>query len=193
MKIISAHSPSWDDELNTSISMMVTFQELGEEIPFTAHSNDTERHGRELFCQASAGRFGTVAPFVSQVEKRNLPNIDKAINEKKIEIFASRTERIASIRGVVPESLKGHEAKVFRLLSMAAIIKADPQLYVSTMFDGRALPETCEGAVAVVNEYVREQMRISQEIECVLPHYSDLFLTLANARSVEDVLAISCK
>lgn len=66
MRIISAHSPAWTDAANTTLDVMVKFEELPEELLFTAHSNDTEPHGRDLFNRASSGEFGHPREYVER-------------------------------------------------------------------------------------------------------------------------------
>ena len=58
MNYISAHSPKW--RTRTSINLMVLFEGNDSEIPFVAHSDDTDEYNRELFTRASAGEFGAI-------------------------------------------------------------------------------------------------------------------------------------
>jgi len=60
MKILSVKNPQWVDASHTAINLSVTFEGLGE-VPFTASASDHEKNGRDLFAQAMAGDFGSIA------------------------------------------------------------------------------------------------------------------------------------
>jgi hypothetical protein len=62
-----AKNPVWNNEKNTSIYLIVKWEEFNEEMPFSACSDDVELHGVDLFNRAKAGEFGEVAPFVAFV------------------------------------------------------------------------------------------------------------------------------
>jgi hypothetical protein len=62
--IISARNPVWVDPEHTCIDLYVTFSHYPNEIPFTAHPNDCEEHGRVIFQRALAGEFGEIAEYV---------------------------------------------------------------------------------------------------------------------------------
>lgn len=62
MNIVSAHTPSFTVE--NRIDLVVLFSEIGEEIHFTAASDDIEAHGRELYARTVAGEFGPIAPYI---------------------------------------------------------------------------------------------------------------------------------
>lgn len=64
---ITAHSPRWANAGHTAIDLVVQFDHLPDEVPFTASAGDTEEHGRALFAAAQAGEFGTVADFETPV------------------------------------------------------------------------------------------------------------------------------
>ena len=54
----------WNNEAHTEINMIVKFVEMPEELPFLATSYDVEPYGVELFNNAVAGDYGTIAPYV---------------------------------------------------------------------------------------------------------------------------------
>lgn len=58
MEYISAHSPKW--RTRTSINLVVLFVGHDSEVPFVAHSDDTDEFNRELFTRASNGEFGEI-------------------------------------------------------------------------------------------------------------------------------------
>jgi hypothetical protein len=61
----SGKNPIWKNSENTLINLEVTFEEFGEEIlPFTAHPNDVEEHGKDIYTRAINGEFGAIADYV---------------------------------------------------------------------------------------------------------------------------------
>lgn len=60
LNIISAHSPKVS--MHGGITLRVNFEGLGE-VPFHAHPDDPESHGRELYARALDGEFGAVEPY----------------------------------------------------------------------------------------------------------------------------------
>lgn len=63
MKIKTAMNPSWANADHTAINLTVEFEEFSGTVPFTAHSNDSEPHGRELFRRGVLGEFGAPKEF----------------------------------------------------------------------------------------------------------------------------------
>jgi hypothetical protein len=57
----------WADAATSLIAADVTFEEIGT-VSFTASPNDPEEHGREIFARASAGEFGSIAPYIRNIE-----------------------------------------------------------------------------------------------------------------------------
>jgi hypothetical protein len=64
MNIIYAKNPIWADESHTLIDLTVRFEEIDEDLPFTASKNDCEAHGRLLHANALAGAYGVIADYV---------------------------------------------------------------------------------------------------------------------------------
>lgn len=58
-----ANSPKWADQAHTIIDLTVRFEEIDEDLPFTATPNDTEEHGRDIFERAKNGEFGAIAEW----------------------------------------------------------------------------------------------------------------------------------
>ena len=61
IKIEHAHSPKMEE--NGSVTLMVKFEHLDMEIPFTATLYDRMKHGPELHARALQGEFGVVTPY----------------------------------------------------------------------------------------------------------------------------------
>lgn len=63
-----AKDPIWANaEQINAINLIVKWEEFLEEMPFTATSYDTELYGVELYNNAVAGVYGTVAPYVAPI------------------------------------------------------------------------------------------------------------------------------
>lgn len=58
-----ANNPKWVDQAHTIIDLTVRFEEIDEDLPFTATPNDTEEHGRDIYARAIAGEFGVIAEW----------------------------------------------------------------------------------------------------------------------------------
>lgn len=68
MKFLTVSNPQWANAENTIIDCVVTFEQIGEPVPFTANPQDVEAHGREIFALCAAGEFGPVADYVPPPE-----------------------------------------------------------------------------------------------------------------------------
>lgn len=69
MKFSEVKNPTWADADKTAIVCEVTFEHIGEPVPFTANPDDSEEHGREIFARCVAGEYGSVAACVQPVEE----------------------------------------------------------------------------------------------------------------------------
>ncbi len=63
MKLLYAKNPRWANRGQSRIDLQVRFEEIAEELPFTAEPNDVEAHGRDIYARAVSGEFGEVAQF----------------------------------------------------------------------------------------------------------------------------------
>jgi hypothetical protein len=59
-----AKNPVWNNAQDTSIFLIVKWEEFVEEMPFNACSFDPEPWGVDLYNRAKIGEFGKVAPYV---------------------------------------------------------------------------------------------------------------------------------
>jgi hypothetical protein len=67
--LTSLTNPIWADAEHTMIDCEITTSQFGDEVlPFTAASNDVEAHGRAIFADISAGKYGTIAEYVEPPE-----------------------------------------------------------------------------------------------------------------------------
>ena len=63
MKIDYAKTPYWVNSTKTAISLVVKFEHLDFEVPFTATPDDPEEHGREIYNSAISGKYGEIRAF----------------------------------------------------------------------------------------------------------------------------------
>ncbi len=64
MHFSNVTNPQWADAEKSAIDCMVTFDHIGEPVPFTANPQDNAEHGRDIFALCKAGAFGPVADYV---------------------------------------------------------------------------------------------------------------------------------
>ena len=64
MQIKNVKTPQWANAEHTLIDVTLETDTYGE-IPFSASPDDVEAHGREIFSDAIAGKFGTIAEYVA--------------------------------------------------------------------------------------------------------------------------------
>lgn len=65
MQLEYAKNPVWANAEHTMIDLVIKWDGINEEYPFTASPTDVEAHGRAIFEQASQGAFGPVAEYVA--------------------------------------------------------------------------------------------------------------------------------
>jgi len=58
-----ANNLKWANQEHTAVNLTARFEEINEDLPFTADSNDTEEHGRNIFERAKDGEFGVIAEW----------------------------------------------------------------------------------------------------------------------------------
>jgi len=63
--LTSLTNPVWADAEHTKIDCVITTTQFGDErLPFTADPNDVEPHGRAIFADLVAGKYGTISEYV---------------------------------------------------------------------------------------------------------------------------------
>lgn len=63
--LTSLKNPRWANAEQTMIDCEITTSQFGEEVlPFTASANDVEAHGRGIFADIVAGKYGPIAEYV---------------------------------------------------------------------------------------------------------------------------------
>ncbi|EDQ8489681.1 DUF4376 domain-containing protein [Salmonella enterica] len=119
MKIISAKNGKLLE--NGMINTLVHFEGFDDFIPFTASPEDSEEHGRHLYADLKAGKYGPVAPFTVTPEM-----LTAAKQAKHAEINAWRD---AQENGNILFTLNDHKwdcgkASQTRLAPVVAVAKS---------------------------------------------------------------------
>ncbi|MGY3887191.1 hypothetical protein [Aeromonas aquatica] len=124
IEVIKAHSPRWGNHEQTAINMMATFSHLpGQDLPFTAHHDDVELHGRELFVRAKFGEYGEVAPYdgPTQIEMEQKAFAERKETElRRTESAIARLQRLDRLDVLTEaeatelEALERHSVEVMR-------------------------------------------------------------------------------
>ena len=64
--LTSISNPRWLNAEHTAIDCEITTSQFGDEVlPFTADQNDVEPHGRAIFADIVAGKYGPIADYVA--------------------------------------------------------------------------------------------------------------------------------
>lgn len=74
MKYTTVKNLRWTSDKKESIECIVDFDGLGE-LPFHAHPDDSESHGREIFERCAAGEFGEIEEF-TPIQLDSIPSND---------------------------------------------------------------------------------------------------------------------
>jgi hypothetical protein len=62
--LTSLKAPVWVNNEQTAIDCTITLDVFGDEqFPFTASPLDVESHGRQIFADIVAGKYGVISPF----------------------------------------------------------------------------------------------------------------------------------
>ena len=67
--LTSVSNPRWGDAEHTFALCEITTSQFGDEaLPFTASPNDVEAHGRKIFADIVAGKYGPIAEYTPPVQ-----------------------------------------------------------------------------------------------------------------------------
>lgn len=67
--LTSLTNPVWANAEHTAINCNITTSQFGDEIlPFTASQHDVEPHGRAIFADIVAGKYGDIGEYVAPPE-----------------------------------------------------------------------------------------------------------------------------
>ncbi|EIW3592827.1 DUF4376 domain-containing protein [Salmonella enterica] len=146
MNIISVRNGVYTE--NGNINSEVHFEGFDDFIPFTASSDDSEEHGRQLYADFKAGKYGPVAPFTVTPEM-----LTAAKQAKHAEINAWRD---AQENGNILFTLNDHKwdcgkASQTRLAPVVAVAKSGalPPGFFWTDADNIDVPMTADELTAL--------------------------------------------
>lgn len=67
--LTSVSNLRWSNMAHTTIDCQITTSQFGDEVlPFTASQDDVEAHGRAIFADIVAGKYGTIAEYIAPPE-----------------------------------------------------------------------------------------------------------------------------
>lgn len=67
--LTSLLNPRWANADQTQIDCEITTSQFDNEVlPFTANANDVEAHGRAIFADIVAGKYGSIAEYIPPPE-----------------------------------------------------------------------------------------------------------------------------
>lgn len=67
--LTSVTNPRWGNAEHTVIDCEITTSQFGDEVlPFTAAQHDVEAHGRAIFADLVAGKYGQIAAYIEPPE-----------------------------------------------------------------------------------------------------------------------------
>lgn len=67
--LTSVSNPRWSNAEHTNIDCEITSSQFGDEVlSFTASKDDVEAHGRAIFADLVAGKYGAIAEYVAPPE-----------------------------------------------------------------------------------------------------------------------------
>lgn len=76
--LTSVSNPVWSNAEHTAIDCEITTSQFGDEVlSFTASPNDVESHGRAIFADIVAGKYGSIAEYVAPPEQAQ-PTVEGA-------------------------------------------------------------------------------------------------------------------
>ncbi|ECX5959760.1 DUF4376 domain-containing protein [Salmonella enterica subsp. enterica serovar Newport] len=146
MNIITAKNGVYTE--SGLINCLVHFESFDDFIPFTASPDDPEAHGRQLYADLKAGKYGPVTPFTVTPEM-----IQSAKDQKHAEINAWRD---AQEDGSIIFTLNNHKwdcgkASQTRLAPVVAVAKSGalPPDFFWTDADNIDVPMTTDELTAL--------------------------------------------
>lgn len=99
MIIESVTNPSWANAEHTTITCTVKFGHFDDVMPFTASVNDVEAHGREIFADLVAGRYGEIGEYVAPPVAPAAPAVTKESLMRELARIAAQIETLDSGTG----------------------------------------------------------------------------------------------
>ncbi|EAR6355021.1 DUF4376 domain-containing protein [Salmonella enterica subsp. enterica serovar Uzaramo] len=146
MKILAAKDGAYTE--SGMINAMVHFEGFDDFMPFTSSPDDTEEHGRQLYADLKAGKYGPVTPFTVTPEM-----IQAAKDTKRAQVNAWRDTQE---NGSIIFTLNSHrwdcgKASQSRLAPVVAVAKSGalPPGFFWTDADNIDVPMTADELTAL--------------------------------------------
>ena len=99
MIIESVTDPIWANAEHTLINCTVKFGHFDDAVPFTASVNDVEAHGRAIFADLVAGRYGEIGAYVAPPVAPAAPAVTKESLMRELARIAAQIEAMDSGTG----------------------------------------------------------------------------------------------
>jgi len=95
---MNAKNPKYVNPDHSTIDLTIEHPKLGW-IPYTAHANDSEALGRDLYARAVTGEFGEITPYQP-------PSEEQVLAEQTRKMRGERDRRLAQLDTVVSNPLR---------------------------------------------------------------------------------------
>lgn len=95
MKVEYVKDCRWANAEKTKIDVIAKFQEISEEIPFTADIGDVESHGQEIFSRCIAGDFGIVLNYTPPADITG-DTAKQLIREQRNNLLTTQVDPVVS-------------------------------------------------------------------------------------------------
>jgi hypothetical protein len=94
LNLTYANNPKWANKEHTLIDVVARFEEINEDLPFTADPNDPEEHGRDIYAKALAGEFGVIAEYIAPLPLQVPPQPTKEELLAKLQELQTQIESL---------------------------------------------------------------------------------------------------
>lgn len=138
--VVNAFNPVWGPDRDT-IHLWVQFEEIDDALPFTAQRTDPENHGRQLYQDAVAGRYGPIAPCpLSELDQLNKGR-EWSVNEvdRKAKILKDQT----SIHDIL------HQEKYREAMAIKDDLSPSQSDYPLLSIDGSDLEKNAQDVITI--------------------------------------------
>lgn len=98
MKIINVRAPVWVDSKKNSIRVEVMFEGLREWTPFCATVGDGSEHGKKLWEECVAGKYGPVSENYLITDQQIAEYRVESLNRKRSELLLQATAWESGVR-----------------------------------------------------------------------------------------------
>ena len=111
----------------------------------------------------------------------------EALPDILIELERFKFEAISFIFSVPAAGVLEYHMSVLRRYAIATAAISAPAAYVGRMFDGKMLPDSTAGVIAIMRNYLSEQSVKLLKVEEVMAHHSKCLDKLAKCNTVDEL------